>query len=440
MGKYDKLELARWVVKQGKKAGADDISVDVIKDRSISVDFRNGKMEELKESSQNYLSLSVFADHRYTSHNTCDLNKVSLEKFIAEAVAMTKYLNEDPYRSLPDQKYYKMRNDIDLNLHDDNYSNVSSEKRVEIAKKIGAMASGLSDSIVNCNSSYSDSRAEFVKINSNGFEGQKEATYFGASVETSVKDGNGGRPSDYDYIGSRFFRDITGLEMLGKTAYKRAVQKIGQKKIKSGVYDMIVENRALSRLLAALESPLMGSSLYRKNSCFENKLAERVASEKLTIVDDPFIVAGFASRLYDGDGMAAKKRPIIEKGILRSYLISWYYSKKLGINPTSGSKSNVTFETGKRSPEEMIKDVKKGIFVTQFVGGNSNSLTGDFSYGIVGLYIENGEIVHPVNEMNISGNIMEFWKKLAEVGNDPYQYSSLMRPSMYFKDVNFSGI
>jgi PmbA protein len=110
------------------------------------------------------------------------------------------------------------------------------------------------------------------------------------------------------------------------------------------------------------------------------------------------------------------------------------------MEPTTGSESNITFELGKRSPEEMIKDVEQGIFVTQFVGGNSNSLTGDFSYGIVGLYIKDGEIVHPVNEMNISGNIMEIWKNLAEVGNDPYQYSSIMRPSMYFKDVHFSGI
>ncbi len=353
---------------------------------------------------------------------------------------MTKYLNEDPYRSLPDPKYYNMRNDVNLSIHDDHYHDVSSEQRVNIARKVEQMTSGLSDKIVTCNSSYSDSRSEYVKINSNGFEGQKESTYFGVGVDTTIKDGNGGRPSDYNYIGSRFFKDITGLEKLGTLALKRAMQKIGQKKIKSGVYDMIVENRALTTLLVAIKNPLMGSFLYRKNSCFENKIGEKVASDKLTIIDDPFIRAGFASSLYDGDGMARKKRALFEKGVLKSYLIDWYYSQKLGKEPTTGSESNITFELGKRSPDEMIKDVKQGIFVTQFVGGNSNSLTGDFSYGIVGLYIRDGEIIHPVNEMNISGNIMEIWKNLTEVGNDPYQYSSIMRPSMYFKDVHFSGI
>jgi len=440
MSKYDKIELARWVVKKGKQAGADDISVDVIKDRSISVDFRDGKMEELKESSQNYLSLSVYADHRYTSHTTCDLNKDSLEKFISEAVAMTGYLNEDPYRSLPDPKYYKIRNDIDLGIHDDHYYDVTSEQRVKIARDLEAATSALSDKIVTCNASYSDSRAEFVKINSNGFEGERQSTYFGVGVETTVKDVHGGRPGDYDYIGSRFFKDISSLERLGRTAFKRAMQKIGQKKIESGVYDMIVENRALTTMLAGIRYPLTGSYLYRKNSCFENKLGEKIASGKLTIIDDPYLKAGFSSQLYDNDGMATKKRALFEKGVLKSYLIDWYYSRKLNMEPTTGSESNITFALGSRSPEEMIRDVKQGIFVTQFVGGNSNSLTGDFSYGIVGLYVKDGEIVHPVNEMNISGNIMEIWKNLAEVGNDPYQYSSIMRPSMYFKDVHFSGI
>jgi PmbA protein len=203
---------------------------------------------------------------------------------------------------------------------------------------------------------------------------------------------------------------------------------------------MIVENRAGSRLLRAIQRPMMGRSLQQKNSFLEGMVGKRIASEQLTILDDPFIERGLGSRHFDNEGLAAKRRVMIEKGILRNYYIDNYYGKKLDMEPTTDSPSNVIFEYGSRSPEEMIVDVEKGILVTGFIGGNSNSTTGDFSYGIVGHLIENGKIVKPVNEMNISGNSREFWSRLVEMGNDPYPYSAWRRPSMFFEGVDFSGI
>ena len=138
--------------------------------------------------------------------------------------------------------------------------------------------------------------------------------------------------------------------------------------------------------------------------------------------------------------MATKKMTIIEKGVLKNYLIDWYYAQKLGVEPTCGSVSNLVFDYGTRSFNEMVKGLERGIVVTGFIGGNSNSTTGDFSYGIVGKLVENGKVVQPVNEMNISGNLTEFWNQLVELGNDPYVYSAWRRPSLYFKDIHFSGV
>jgi PmbA protein len=181
-------------------------------------------------------------------------------------------------------------------------------------------------------------------------------------------------------------------------------------------------------------------ALQQKRSFLEDMLDKKIASDKITVIDDPFIEKGLGSRFYDGEGLAAKKRVMIEKGVLKNYYIDNYYGKKLGMEPNSGSPSNILFEYGSRSAEEMIKDVKKGILVTGFIGGNSNSTTGDFSFGIVGQLIEKGEIVQALNEMNISGNAKDFWNKLTEVGNDPYPYSSRRIPGMMFDGIHFAGI
>jgi len=441
MNRKQRLELAHWAVSQAQKNGAGEVGVDISNKREIEVDFRDAKLEQLKESTQNSLSLDIYANKRYSSHSTNDIRKESLEKFIQEAVAMTKYLTEDPYRSLPDPKYYQGQKDIDLQINDSYYEKITSEKRVKIAKELEKIASAQSDKIISSSSGYGDTYFEATKVNSNGFEGNRQGTYFSAGADVSVKDEiTGGRPDGWDWRTVRFYKNLPSEETLAKNAVKRALRRIGQTKLDSGLYDMIIENRSCWRIFYSLYTPLQGSSLQQKSSCLEGKLGEKIGSDKLTVIDDPFVVSGIGSRLYDGEGMAAKRRVMMDKGVLKSYYIDTYYGKKLGMEPTTGGATNVVSDHGKRSLDDMIKRMKKGILVNSFIGGNSNSTTGDFSFGIVGLYIEDGEVVKPISEMNISGNLMDLLNQLVEVGNDPYIYSSLRLPSMYFKDVQFSGI
>ncbi len=440
MNRKDRSELANWAVAQARKSGADDAAVNIVNQRNIEIEFRDRKLDKLKESTQNSLSLSVYANNRYSSHSTNDIKKETLSKFIGEAVAMTKYLTEDPYRSLPDPKYYAGRKDIDLQLFDSAYEKVTSSKRVDIAGEIEDLTLSRSDKIISCTAYYSDSFYEMLKVQSNGFEGERIGTSFSSGVEVTVRDGEKGRPSDWDWRTVRFFKDLASPETLAKTAVGRALDKIGQSKMESGAYDMVVENRAASRLLYALYGPMQARSLQQKSSFLEGKLGQKIASDKLTVIDDPFIKTGLGSRTFDSEGMATKRRVMIDKGVLKSFYIDNYYGKKLSMEPTIGSATNTVFNYGSRPANEMIKEMKKGILVTDFIGGNSNPTTGDFSYGIIGKYIENGEKIKPVNEMNISGNLVDFWNQLAEVGNDPYEYSSMRRPSLRFIDVQFSGI
>lgn len=440
MSTNNRMEIAEWAMKETIAAGANEASATVSNRRTVEIEFRQNKMEKLSESTQNSLTLDIYSDHRYSNHTTNDLRKESLKKFVAEAVAATKYLTQDDYRSLPDTKLYPQKAGSDLKILDKVYPKVETAARVEMARKIENTAMEVSDQIISSTAGYGDIYYETAKVHSNGFAGLNKGTIFYAGAEVTVRDGESGRPEDWYYASTRHQADLPSPEFLGTEAAKRALRKVGQKKIKSGQFTMVVENRSGSRLLGMLQQPMSARALQQKSSFLEGKLGEDIASEKFTMIDNPFIEKGLGSRNFDDEGLAAEKRIMIEKGVLRHYYIDDYYGKKLGMSPTTGSGSNVIFDYGSRSVEEMIGDIKNGIYVTGFIGGNSNSTTGDFSFGVVGLLIENGTLVQPLNEMNISGNAQTFWKNLVEMGNDPYPYSSRQIPAMMFEGVQFSGL
>ena len=440
MNTKDRLELAHWVAKSAKALGAADVAVDINKSRGVEIEYRDGMLEKVKETTQNSLNINVYVDDKFSGHSTNDLRQDSLGDFIKKAVEMTKYLGKDEFRKLPDPKYYQDIKTVDLKIKDDKYSSIEAAQRVEMATKLQKLTSAKSDKIISSTSGYYDNENESIKVHSNGFEGVRQTTSFSAGVQVTIDDGNGGRPSDWDYATTRFLKDLPDAELQAQSAIDRVLAKIGQAKIDSGQMDMVICNRAAGNPVRALFGPMGGRALQQKRSFLEGKLGEKIASDQLTLIDNPFIERGLGSRAYNGEGMATRKRTLIEKGVLKEYLINCYYARKLGVDPTGSSTSNVTLAHGDKSLDGLIAQVKKGILVTSFIGGNSNSTTGDFSWGVIGMLIENGKLVKPVNKMNITGNLEGLWGNLVEVGNDPYIYSSMRRPSLYFKDVQFAGL
>lgn len=437
----DKLELANWVMTEAQKAGAEQVGVDISKSRDININVREGKIDKLNDSTANSLTLAVYAGNRYSSHTTNDMRRESLKDFISKALTLTAYLGEDPYRRLLDGKYYEpLDGGIDLQVDDGAYEKVDSSERVLIARAIEDAARRHNEKVISCSGEYGDTYYESVKTRSNGFAGESHSTRYYVYSEASVDDGTGGRPDGECYVQTRRFADLGDPVEVGRRGVEDALQRIGQKKIASGRYAMIIENRSARRLMGMLISPLSGGSLQQRRSFLEGKLGERIGADPLTLIDDPHVPGGMGSQLFDDEGMTARRRVLIEGGILKSYLIGGYYARKLGVEPTGGGTSNLIMAYGSRSPEQMIGDIKKGIWVTGFLGGNSNSTSGDFSVGIIGQYIENGVLVHPVNEMNISGNLADIFSKLVEVGNDPYTSSSWRLPTLSFADIDFSGV
>lgn len=437
MTQEEKYNLAKWAMRYALDHGADEACIIISQSKSSNVDVREEKIDTLKEAIQSSMNVRLFVDNKYSSHRTNRLDKKELARFIEQAIAGTKYLSPDPFRSLPDPELYYKGNGPDLKTVDMGYDEIDPKTKVDLAFQVEKEVLGKDDRIISVTAGYSDNTNSRLMVTSNGFEGETAKSTFSLSASVSV-DGGDARPSEGWRERSIMFDQLKKSE-IGSTALNRALKKIGQKKISSGKYNMLVENSTVGRLFYPLISALDGYNIQQKNSFLIDKLGQKVASEKLTLTDDPFIPGGIGSMLFDGEGLASKKRVVFDKGVLGTYYIDTYYAKKLEKEPTTGDTSNLVFEHGDKDLEGLIKGMRKGIFVTGFNGGNTNGSTGDFSYGIDGFLVENGEIVKPVSEMNISGNMKSLWMSLVEVGNDPNLISSWQTPSLLFEGVDFSG-
>jgi PmbA protein len=434
-------DLADWSIKTLKAAGAKDCRVSIRSERFVEVSYRNRKPENIREASRRGLGIEVYADGRYSSRSTSDLRKEVLKDFLSSAVAATKLLAEDPYRTLPDPKYYEGRAKIDLGIRDAGYDAFSANDRHALVKAIedACLAKG-GPKVISATAGQYDSHEEEVVLTSNGFEGYRESTVFGARAELTVQDEGDRRPNG-DYAADAVKRNgLPAPQEIGAVAAARTLDLLGAKKIKTETMPIIIENRSVRRMLGGLLAAMSGRSIQQKQSFLAGKKGQKIASEHLTLIDDPLIVGGLGSRLFDGDGFAAKKRVMIESGVLKDFFVDWYYSRKLGWEPTTGGSSNLVIPPGSRSVKEIMKDLGRGILITGFIGGNSNSTTGDSSVGIIGRFFEKGEPTQAVAEMNIAGNHLQFWQKLAEVANDPWPYSWMRTPSLVFTDIVVSGV
>lgn len=438
--KRSRLDLAFWTVDVAKKYGADQVAVVISDSRETEVECREGQLDKFQQASQHSLAFDIYLDFKYSGHSTNDLSCNSIEKLIKEAIVGTKFLVKDLSRCLPDPHYYPKNSQMDLDIYDKNCESLEDEKRIAVVHEIEQAAKSKSDKIISATASYSDATFNNVKVHSNGFVGESKGSLFSAGTKITVKTPDGNRVEDVFHANVRFWQDLPGSDYIAESAVNRALQKIGQKKIASGIYNMVVENRVAGRLLTMLISSMSARALQQKKSFLEGKIGEKITSNKLTMIDFPFLKKGLGSRFYDGDGIATQKRTLIDKGILNYYFVDNYYGRKLKMPLTIGGPSNLTFEHEAFPFNDLIKEMNNGVVVTGFIGGNFNSATGDFSYGITGLLVKNGKIIQPVNEMNISGNATDLWRKLINVGNDAYPYSSVQIPSLAFEGVHFSGI
>ncbi|HEY3445858.1 MAG TPA: TldD/PmbA family protein [Myxococcales bacterium] len=435
------LEVARRAVQSAQKKGAQQAAANAYRSREVSVEWRDGKVDRLHEATSAGLSVQLYVDGRYASVSTSDLRPDALEAFLDNAVSLARALAPDPARALPEPALYAGQAKLDLLLEDPGYEAVTAVERRRIAEAMEAAARAEkgSEAFISVTTGFSDSQSESFKVHSNGFEGTRRDTSFWLNAEVSVKDPDGRKPEDWDYAGARFVKELPDPASVGKGAARRALLRVGAKKGESGVMGVAIDPRAAGRVVPQLLGPLSASSLQQKRSMYEGKLGQAIGNALLDVSDDPHVVKGFSSQLFDSEGMASKKRPIFEAGVLRTYFVDNYYGRKLKMAPTTARASNLAWKLGDKGQDALLEQMKDGLLVTSFLGGNSNPTTGDFSLGISGFRVRGGKVAEPIAEMNLSGNHLEFWKNLVAVGNDPYPYSSLRTPTLVFEKAQIAG-
>jgi PmbA protein len=422
--------------------GAQEAKVVLSKARGVDLSYRDQKLEKFEDHTEQSLGISLLVDGKFSAHSTSDLRPDSLKSFIENAIEMTRYLELDPYRSLPDPALYLNRAHVDLDTIDASYNTLTAEQRQQRLLTLTTLCQEQASHlpVISIAGSVGDSYFQSARVHSNGFIGEAEGTSFFVSAEINLKEADGKRPNGNAFSAQRHQSDLNTLLALAQKASKKAESKLNPQKLKTGKYTILVENYAVSRLLGPLLSPLYGALLQQKRSLWEGKLNTQIASPLLNLIDDPHVVRGLGSALWDEDGASTHCRPIIEEGVLKTYLINDYYAKKMQVPFTGSGIHNLIWKTGQHSLDQLIKEVGNGVLLDRFLGGNSNSTTGEFSFGCGGKVIRNGELAESISEINVSGNIAQLWKDLVMVGNDPYRESAMGVPSCVFENVQLSGI
>lgn len=437
------LDIARNLLALARARGADEATAVVGRGTEVSLSRRAGKLEQASQASSLSASLALLVDDRYSSHSTSDLRPAALEAFLDRAIAATRVLEPEPERRLPPVELCGRHTpEAVLDRFDPGWEGLSSAARREHAERLEAAVDALPgrDRILSATTSFGDSIGESARVMSNGFEGTSRGTGFAHSVEMTLQDSDGRRPEGYAYYSSSHYGDLPDIERTVAEAWERARQRLGSGPAASGRYPMLLQNHAVGRILGVLGGPLAGSELHQGRSFLAGKQGTRIASEKLTLLDDPTIPRGLGSRGWDGDALYARPFPVLREGVLENYYINVYYGRKLGMAPTSGGRSNWVVPAGTRSPDAIARDLDRCILVTGFLGGNSNGLTGDFSFGIQGLLLERGEVVKNLSEMNVSGNIGEVLGSFVEAADDTWTWSSVRAPTLLFENIQFSGV
>jgi len=429
---------AMQAVELAQKAGAEDAWSTASQSRDVQFEYRDGSLEKVKDTTSQSLGIRIYAGGRYSSHATTDLNPERLQDFISEAVAITAALEPDEYRRITPEKLFRDRPADDLDLVDASVQALEREQRIAWCRALDEVAHQHAD-VISATSGVYDGMQRSASASSNGFLDEQRSTYcwFGSSV--TLRDQGDKRAEDGFYAGGAHVADLPDPEAVGSAALARTVSRLGSEKGPTLKAPMVVDARAAASLLGRLLGPANARSIQQDRSFWASLIGEQAFSSKLTIVDDPLIARGLASRRYDDEGISARALPIVEGGVVKNVYVDTYYGRKGDMAPTTGSPSNRVVTLGSKNLDELLAEVGDGIYVTSWLGGNADGTTGDFSLGLRGHVIENGKVGRPVGEMNVTGNLRDLFSRLEIVGNDPYPYSSTLSPSLVFSGVDFSG-
>lgn len=436
------IQRASALVEAAKKAGADAADAIVVSGHSLGVDVRLGKVEEINRSENDGFSLRVFVGSRTASISANDASAV--DALANRAVAMAKVAPEDAYAALA-EKHLLAKTFPELEMFDD--TEIDAVALTELARETEEAGLAVKDVSNSGGASAGWGSGGLVLVTSDGFCGSYRSSSFSTSVSIVAGEGTG-MERDYDYDSKRFLADLRAPSEIGKGAGERAVKRLHPRKIDSQTLSVIYDPRVSTGLVGHLAGAVNGASIARKTSFLRDDMGKQLFHPDVTISDDPHRLRGLASRPFDGEGVAAEAMDIIKDGVLEAWFLDTATAKELGLktngraarggaNP-SPSRTNLTLHAGRKSPEEMMKDIGTGIYITELIGSGVSLVTGDYSRGVSGYWIENGEISYPVGEITIAGNLRDMFARLVPANDLEYRFST-NAPSILIENMAVAG-
>ena len=421
------------------RSGASAFSITAGQSRSVETEWRAGVLDRVQDKTHRSLGVEIYADGKYAGFSTNDLRNSALEAFLVQAVEMTRLLEPDPCRSLPNCPIGLPTMDLDTfdkSIHE----RTASDRLYEMRRLNDALESAIkSTTYASYSTSLNDGWGHYVRFFSNGFMEEVQTSSFGRSGTLSLKDDDGKLPLGADGTYARHQEDLLSDDSIAETIVRRAEAQLQATTVATGRYTVIILNRVMGKVLGPLLRPLSGAAIQQGRSLWKGRLHEQVVSDKLSIMDMPHIPRALASAQFDSDGFETRDRPLVENGAFKTYLINHYYAQKLSCDRTSGDTHNLKWTLGEHDLGALVQNVHNGLLIERFLGGNTNATTGNFSFGCAGRRIENGVITSAFSEANMSGNIESFWMNLALVGNDPMPQSTNGAPSCVFEGTQISG-
>jgi PmbA protein len=442
--------LVEWTLDQAKRHGATGAEVLCVSAESLAAGVRLGQVEKLKSSRERRLGIRIFVGQSSATASTAELERSELEPFVEHTVALARLTAADPWSGLPDAALHPQRIP-ELDLNDPAEGIVDAERALGLARKAEEAALKLDSRIHNSEGAEFDSgRHRIIFGNSQGFLGDYAGTSFNLGVAPIAQADGGVMQQGYWYTANRHFGRLEDPEAVGLMAAKRALRRLGARKIKTTRAPVVFDPDMAASLLRSLAGAASGPSLYKGASFLVDKLGEVIAPPTVTILDDGTIIAGMGSKPFDGEGLPTNRKSLIEKGVLKTYLLDSYSARKLNLAPTgnasrsvgdspSVSPTNLYLEPGTYSAEEIIKSVKRGLYVTELIGFGVNGVTGDYSRGAGGMWIEDGELAFPVQEITIAGNLKQMFQSIEMIGNDLKWRSTVISPTLKIAEMMIAG-
>jgi PmbA protein len=446
------LELGDRVVSTARARGADVAECLLRTGAELSTKVRLGKPEIVEEAGTRSAGLRVMKGKRVATTSTSDLTDAGLERFIADAIELVELAQDDPFAGPADPKLLcDPKGLADLELYDPKGGSIDAAQAIAMAKAAEEAARAFDARITNSEgATFGRTAGGAALVLSSGFRAAYKGSYQSLSVVPVAADEGGKNRRGYHWTAKRFYDELEKPEAVGQEAARRTLRKLGARTVPTCEVPVVFDPDAARSILGLLAGCVMGSSIWRKSSYLVGREGTRVASDLVTVIDDPLIARAPGSRPYDGEGLASRKNVVVESGILRTYLCDSYSARKLGRESTASAArgggagvgpttSNFILQPGKDSNDAIVKGTKTGLYVTEMMGFGFNAVTGDFSRGAAGFWIENGELAYPVSEVTISLNVDELWKRLDAIGSDLDLRTSTAAPTIRVGKMTVAG-